>query len=100
VKPNINSIEVHPQLSNNKHPVDGVVVGCWFTVAIILEVLTGKTGICPTLLYKPCIKTLNFLFYIFHYIMKTIGIEILTIFTNFFSLWQLKRFKINSLSNF
>jgi hypothetical protein len=50
VKPNINSIEVHPQLSNNKHPVDGVVVGCWFTVAIILEVLTGKTGICPTLL--------------------------------------------------
>jgi len=27
VKPNINSIEVHPQLSNNKHSVDGVVVG-------------------------------------------------------------------------
>jgi hypothetical protein len=24
VKPNINSVEVHPQLSNNVHPVDGV----------------------------------------------------------------------------
>jgi len=27
VKPNINSVEVHPQLSNNGHPVDGVLVG-------------------------------------------------------------------------
>jgi hypothetical protein len=27
VKPNINSVEVHPQLSNNGHPVDGVVDG-------------------------------------------------------------------------
>jgi hypothetical protein len=27
VKRNINSIEVHPQLSNNGHPVDGVPVG-------------------------------------------------------------------------
>ncbi len=27
VKPNINSVELHPQLSNNKHPVDGVLVG-------------------------------------------------------------------------
>jgi hypothetical protein len=27
VKPNTNSIEVHPQLNNNKHPVDGVLVG-------------------------------------------------------------------------
>jgi hypothetical protein len=27
VKPNINSVEVHPQLSNNKHhPVDGALV--------------------------------------------------------------------------
>jgi hypothetical protein len=26
VKPNINS-EVHPQLSDNRHPVDGVLVG-------------------------------------------------------------------------
>jgi hypothetical protein len=27
VIPNINSVEVHPQLSNNRHPVDGVLVG-------------------------------------------------------------------------
>jgi hypothetical protein len=26
VKPNINSDEVHPQLSNNRHPVDGETV--------------------------------------------------------------------------
>jgi len=26
VKPNINSVEVHPQLSNKGHPVDGVLV--------------------------------------------------------------------------
>jgi hypothetical protein len=27
VEPNSNPIEVHPQLSNNGHPVDGVLVG-------------------------------------------------------------------------
>jgi len=27
VKPYANSVEVHPQLSNNRHPVDGVLVG-------------------------------------------------------------------------
>jgi hypothetical protein len=27
VKPNINLFEVHPQLSNTRHPVDGVLVG-------------------------------------------------------------------------
>jgi hypothetical protein len=27
VKPNINSVEVYPQLSNNRHPVDGALVG-------------------------------------------------------------------------
>ncbi len=27
VKPNINSVDVHPQLSNNGHPVDGALVG-------------------------------------------------------------------------
>jgi hypothetical protein len=27
VKPNINSLDVHPQLSNYGHPVDGVLVG-------------------------------------------------------------------------
>jgi len=27
VKPNINSLKVHPQLSNDGHPVDGALVG-------------------------------------------------------------------------
>ncbi len=27
VRPDINSVEVHPKLSNNGHPVDGVLVG-------------------------------------------------------------------------
>ncbi len=27
VKPNINSLEVHPQLSNNGHPMDGMLAG-------------------------------------------------------------------------
>jgi len=27
MKPNINSVEVHPQLSNNRHPVEGALVG-------------------------------------------------------------------------
>jgi hypothetical protein len=39
VKLNINSVEVHPQLSNNGHPMDGVLVGaggCWFTVALLI----------------------------------------------------------------
>jgi hypothetical protein len=27
-------VEVHPQLSyNRQHPMDGVLVGCWFTIA-------------------------------------------------------------------
>ncbi len=32
MKPEINSVEVHPQLSNKGHPVDGAQGGCWFTV--------------------------------------------------------------------
>jgi hypothetical protein len=27
MKPNMNSVEVHPQLSNNGHPLDGALVG-------------------------------------------------------------------------
>jgi uncharacterized Zn-binding protein involved in type VI secretion len=27
MKPNMNSVEVHPQLSINGHPVDGALVG-------------------------------------------------------------------------
>jgi len=44
VKPYINSVEVHPQQSSNKrHPVDGALVGCWFTVE-----LTGSVHVVPT----------------------------------------------------
>ncbi len=31
MKPNINSVEVHLQLSHNRHRVDGVLVGAGFT---------------------------------------------------------------------
>jgi hypothetical protein len=34
MKPNINSVEVHPHLSNSGHPVDGALVGAGFTVAL------------------------------------------------------------------
>jgi len=33
VKTNINSLEIHPLLSNNRHPVDGALGVCWFKVA-------------------------------------------------------------------
>jgi len=32
---NINSVEVHPQLSSNRHPVEWCAGGCWFTVALV-----------------------------------------------------------------
>jgi hypothetical protein len=35
MKQNMNSVEFHPQLSHNGHPVDGVLGGCWFKVALI-----------------------------------------------------------------
>jgi hypothetical protein len=34
MKPNVNSVEIHPQLSNIRHPVDGALVGAGFTVAV------------------------------------------------------------------
>jgi hypothetical protein len=40
VKPNVNSVEVHPQLSNNGHPLDGVLVG-----ARLLWLCTMSKGI-------------------------------------------------------
>jgi hypothetical protein len=33
VKPKINSVDVHPQVIKNKHPVDGVLVGTGSIVA-------------------------------------------------------------------
>jgi hypothetical protein len=32
VKPNINSVEVQPELNNNGHPTEWCVGGCWFTM--------------------------------------------------------------------
>ncbi len=42
VKPNINSVEVHPQLSsnNNEHPVDGALVGAGSPWPITLILFT------------------------------------------------------------
>jgi hypothetical protein len=34
VKPNINSVEVHPQLNNTRHPMDGALVGVRSRVGI------------------------------------------------------------------
>jgi hypothetical protein len=42
VKPNINSVEVHPQLSNSKHPVDGVGAGSLQPYPIMVEAIQGK----------------------------------------------------------
>jgi hypothetical protein len=32
-----NSVEIHPQLNNNGHPVDDALagLGCWFTMALV-----------------------------------------------------------------
>jgi hypothetical protein len=39
VKPDINPVEIHPQLSNSEHPVDGVLVHC---SPIMVEAIQGK----------------------------------------------------------
>ncbi len=49
VKPNINSVEVHPQLSNNWHPVDGgALVGAgslWLANSIDDEIFMSMIAI-------------------------------------------------------
>ncbi len=59
MKPKINSVEVHPQLSNNGHPVDGVLVGVLVHRARALPVLfavglfmAGMGGGLPVLVLK------------------------------------------------
>jgi hypothetical protein len=42
VKPNINSAEVHPQLSNNGHPVDGALVGVLVHCGRARSISNGK----------------------------------------------------------
>jgi hypothetical protein len=36
VKPDINLVDVHPQLRHKGHPVDGMLRGCWFTLAAVI----------------------------------------------------------------
>jgi hypothetical protein len=49
VKPNINSVKVHPQLNDNGHPVDGELVGgagslCPGWVGLVLNLMIGLLG--------------------------------------------------------
>lgn len=36
VKPDINLVDVHPQLGHKGHRVDGMLRGCWFTLAAVI----------------------------------------------------------------
>jgi hypothetical protein len=38
MKPHINSVEVHPHLSHNEHPMDGVCAGGCFFLASCYEI--------------------------------------------------------------
>jgi hypothetical protein len=47
VKPNIKSVQVHPQLSNDGHPVDGALVGAgsfWSKKNMIIITKIAPTG--------------------------------------------------------
>jgi len=55
VKWNINSVKVHPQLSNNRHPVDGVLVGAgslWLWMGQDFSVVSGTNKLQCSLLLK------------------------------------------------
>jgi hypothetical protein len=45
VKPNINSVEIHPQLHNNVHPMDGALVGAGSSLWPLGSKLHGKLKI-------------------------------------------------------
>jgi hypothetical protein len=53
-KPNIISVEVHSQLSNNRHPVDGALVGPGSLWPIFMSALI------PTIFYVHISFTLSF----------------------------------------
>jgi hypothetical protein len=42
MKPNINSAEIHPQLSNKGHPMDGVLVANIHSITLRLKVELGN----------------------------------------------------------
>jgi hypothetical protein len=62
VKPKINSVEVHPQLSNNRHPVDGWCVlgggATTFTLATSTQIILFS-------------KILKFYFILFYVLQMT-----------------------------
>jgi hypothetical protein len=76
VKPNINSVEVHPQLSNNGHPVDGALVGASFIVALQSSL-------------QGCGVTVFFFFFFFFLFTEILPIDDL-----FFSNWQRFTFSV------
>jgi hypothetical protein len=53
VKPNINSVKVHPQRSSNGHPMDGSTRGCLFIVAVLklhsMSIISSGHLVHPTL---------------------------------------------------
>jgi hypothetical protein len=51
VKLNINSVEVHPQLSNNRHTVDGALVGPGSLWPIFYVPINPYHILCPHKLY-------------------------------------------------
>ncbi len=48
VKPNINSVEVHPQLSNDGHPVDGALAGALVQCGHSLYLQLPRCGLFKT----------------------------------------------------
>jgi hypothetical protein len=50
-KLNINSVEVHPQLSDNRHPVDGALVGPGSLCPIFHVCVNPYHILCPHKLY-------------------------------------------------
>ncbi len=53
MKPHTNGIEVHSELSHNRHPVDGAMVGGGFTMALNLGLLKQNCEIVElAIIYK------------------------------------------------
>jgi hypothetical protein len=49
MKPNINSVELHPQLSNDGHPVDGALAGAGSLWPLLHAVQNGLLLALPNL---------------------------------------------------
>jgi hypothetical protein len=58
LKPNMNSVEVHPQLSNNRLPVDGALVGAgslWPFKRCVMNVSHKLNWVTKITLCWPCL---------------------------------------------